>query len=107
FGVFQTSLARENDANWMDIYFDYKMGRNVQETQFFAMPESDVDRNRHFPINTLFDTVAYRRATANFDEETVKLIDEMQAVFKEVQIPVQSIRTDDKGTVAIIFERVN
>jgi hypothetical protein len=31
----------------------------------------------------------------------------MQAVFKEVRIPLQVFRTEEKATVAIIFERVN
>jgi hypothetical protein len=31
----------------------------------------------------------------------------MQSVFKETKIPVQISKTDDKATVAIIFERVN
>jgi hypothetical protein len=29
----------------------------------------------------------------------------MQAIFKEVRIPVQMFRTEEKATVAIIFER--
>ena len=38
---------------------------------------------------------------------TAKRLDDMQAVFKEARIPVQMSTTDDKATVAIIFERVN
>lgn len=62
---------------------------------------------RHFPLKTLFDTTAYRKATVVFDELLAKKIDEMQTVFKEVRIPVQLFKTEDKATVAIIFERVN
>jgi hypothetical protein len=31
----------------------------------------------------------------------------MQSVFKEASIPVQIFRTDERGTVAVIFERIN
>jgi hypothetical protein len=79
----------------------------VQDTQFFALAASDVDPSRHFPLNTLFDTVAYRQATERFDDQTKKVIDDMQAVFKEERIPLQVFRTEEKSTVAIIFERVN
>lgn len=107
FGVFQRELPMVNAVEWQDIYFDLKADRSVQDTQFFALPPDVVDQDRHFPLNTLFDTVAYRQATDRFDNDTKKQIDEMQAVFKEVRIPLQVFRTEEKATVAIIFERVN
>src|SRR5213078_2121531 len=36
-----------------------------------------------------------------------KRIDDMQAIFKEVRVPVQLFKTEDKATVAVIFERIN
>jgi hypothetical protein len=107
FGVFQRELEMQNPGDWQDIFFDLRADQSVQETQFFALPEAEVDRSRHFPMNTLFDTVAYRQATEKFDDPTKVVIDEMQAVFKEVRIPLQVFRTEEKSTVAIIFERVN
>lgn len=40
------------------------------------------------------------------DEIALK-IDQMQTVFREARIPVQTFRTDEKEKVAIIFERIN
>jgi len=107
FGVFQTQLQRPATDNWQEIFFDYSADRSAQEPLFFALTPVEVDLKKHFPLKTLFDTTAYRKATSGFDEAIAKKIDEMQTVFKEVRIPVQQFRTEDKATVAIIFERVN
>jgi hypothetical protein len=107
FGVFQTQLETGASEAWQEIYFDYQADKSAQESQFFALLPDEVDQKRHFPLKTLFDTTAYRKATQNFDEMLAKKIDEMQTVFKEVRIPVQLFKTEDKATVAIIFERVN
>jgi hypothetical protein len=107
FGVFQTELLPEVPEDWTKIYFDYKADSNAKEPQFVALQDNQVDLTRHFPLKTLFDTTAYRRATASFDDETAEKIDKMQSVFKEVRIPIQSITTEDRATVAIIFERIN
>lgn len=107
FGVFQTQLLRPPGDSWQDIYFDHTADKSAQEPLFFALPPNEVDAKKHFPLRTLFDTTAYRKATAGFDETLAKKIDDMQTVFKEVRIPVQQFRTEDKATVAIIFERVN
>lgn len=107
FGVFQTQLQRPPGDTWQDIYFDHTADKSAQEPVFFALSPTEVDSKKHFPLRTLFDTTAYRKATAGFDEFLAKKIDDMQTVFKEVRIPVQQFRTEDKATVAIIFERVN
>jgi hypothetical protein len=107
FGVFQTELRMINPVPWEDIYFDLRADTNAQDPQFVALSGDEIDLQRHFPLNTIFDTAAYRRATKDFDDITAKRIDDMQAVFKETQIPIQMSSTDDKATVAIIFERVN
>jgi hypothetical protein len=107
FGVFQTQLQRPPNDPWQDIYFDYTADKSAQEPLFFALPPTEVDPKKHFPLKTLFDTTAYRKATSGFDESLAKKIDDMQTVFKEVRIPVQQFKTEDKATVAIIFERVN
>ncbi len=107
FGVFQTELKMENNIEWSDIYFDLQADNSAQDTQFVALREDAVDLLRHFPLKTLFDTTAYRKATRTFDDETAKKIDEVQSIFKETRIPIQMSNTEDKATVAIIFERVN
>ncbi len=107
FGVFQTQLTGTATEAWQEIYFDFSAETSAQESQFLALLPHEVDIKKHFPLKTLFDTTAYRKATSNFDESLAKKIDEMQTVFKEVRIPVQLFKTENKATVAIIFERVN
>jgi len=107
FGVFQTQLDFSDHENWLPIYYDISAPELAQESQFFALSEDEVDLDRHFPLATLYDTVGYRKATARFGEDIQNKIDAMQAKFKETLIPVQGTDTEDKATVAIIFERVN
>lgn len=107
FGVFQTELEMTTSANWRDIYFDLSAEESAQDTQFVALIKDEVNPKYHFPLKTLFDTAAYRKVTAEFDDTTAERIDKIQEVFKETRIPLQISRTDDKATVAIIFERIN
>lgn len=107
FGVFQTELPIEKKASWQQIYFDLKADGGAQETQFVALQESEADPARYFPLNALYETVAYRKATTKFDEETAKRVDELQSIFKETRIPLQVSSTENKATIGIIFERVN
>lgn len=107
FGVFQTELPIPEDTPWLPIYFDLSAEPTAQDSQFVALAPDGVDPGRHFPLSVLFDTVAYRKATETFNDEIIKKIDRMQEIFKETKIPVQTSTTNDKATVAIIFERVN
>lgn len=108
FGVFQTELAETGDPEgWLPIYFDHQADPDVQEPQFAALPGSEVDTTRHFPLQTLFDSKAYRTATETFAGEALSRIDDMQQRFKEVGVPTQTFETDDQTRVAIVFERVN
>ena len=107
FGVFQTELpSPANNENWLPIYFDLSAEPTAQDSQFVALAADKVDPTVHFPLSTLFNTVAYRKATEGRADQVEK-IDKMQEIFKEVKIPVQTSITEDKATVAIIFERVN
>jgi len=107
FGVFQRGLEPDASIDWAPIYFDLQAEPTAQESQFVALKDDDVDADRHFPLNTLFDSAAYRSATEKFAPEIIVKIDAMQEIFKEMKIPVQVTKTNDKATVAIIFERVN
>lgn len=107
FSVFQTELKPEVDSNWKDIYYVIGKDCQSQEAQFTPLDGDEVDLEKHFPISTLFDSVAYRRATENLDDDTKCEIDKLQEIFKEVTVPVQLMETDDKSIVAIVFERVN
>lgn len=107
YATFQTVEDIADNGEWNDVYFDYSLPDDVQEPQFFALAQSEVDSGRHFPLRATFDTAAYRKATKDFTDELATKIDKMQARFKEARLPLQMFRTDDKGTVAVIFERIN
>lgn len=107
FGVFQTELTSEEAAPWTKIYFDLRAEDDLQESQFLALSDGEVDSSRHFPIGAFFDVTKYRVATANLTEPDAKLVDQVQSVFKEAAIPTQEVATEDRAKVAIVFERVN
>ncbi len=107
YATFQTELDVTQDENWKDIYYDHTVADDAQEPKFFALLPNEVDPERHFPLRTLFDTTAYRKATRELSDELAEKIDAMQSRFKEANLPVQLFRTDQKATVATIFERIN
>lgn len=107
YATFQTNTDVTQDENWKDIYYDHTVADDAQEPKFFALLPEEVDAERHFPLRTLFDTTAYRRATRDLSDELAEKIDSMQSRFKEANLPVQLFRTDQKATVATIFERIN
>lgn len=108
YGVFQSDLPHIGlEENWLPIYFDLSARATAQDSQFVAISPEKADPERHFPLATLFDTVAYRKASTNKKDDILERIDGMQAIFKEAKIPVQTSETEDRATVAIIFERVN
>jgi hypothetical protein len=108
FGVFQTALESDVQDERFNIYFDREAEERLQATQFFALPpDDDVDLTRYFPLDVLFDVVAYRRATETLEGDDLRLIDDMQTRFREVLVPTQTFETEDRARVAIVFERVN
>lgn len=107
FGVFQAELKPDTEPEWNKIYYDMEADEDLQESWIFALADDDVVDGRHFPIGTFFDPVKYRTATEGLNDEQVLQVDKAQAAFKEATIPVQSIETDDRSKVAIVFERVN
>ncbi len=108
FGVFQTEFSQPaTERNWLPIYFDLTAGVAAQDTQFVALTSDEVDPDKHFPLASLFSTVEYRKATEGRTDAVKEKLDKMQETFKEVKIPVQTSTTQDKATVAIIFERIN
>ncbi|GGC15080.1 hypothetical protein GCM10007205_25000 [Oxalicibacterium flavum] len=109
FAVFQTELkqAENPKVDWVDVYFDIHANADAQDSQFLALRPDEVDETRHFPLNVLFDVTAYGARVRKLNEEEAKLIDDLQNRFKEAQIPVETIETDDHSKIAIVFERVN
>ena len=107
FSVFQTELKPTIDNGWLNIYFDLEADENVQESQFLALQDNQIITEKHFPLNVLFDSVKYREATAQFNNEQIRRLDKLQEKFKEVSVPIQVLKTDNRATVAIVFERIN
>ncbi|SRR5258708_1988637 len=107
FGVFQSEIAPDTSIPWADVFFDLGADVHAQESQFIAIPASEVDPRRHFPLKTLFVSIPYRRATQQFGDRDVERVDEMQARFKEARIPFQLLTTEDRARVAIVFARIN
>lgn len=106
--MFQTELNPEFNPEWTDIYFDLDAGDNPQDSAFVALEKvDDADRHRYFPMRVLFDSVGYRANTEHLDKSKVAAIDKLQEKFKEVTIPVQILRSEDRSIVAIVFERIN
>ncbi|MGZ0105053.1 DUF262 domain-containing protein [Achromobacter xylosoxidans] len=108
FTVFQTELKPEPNPEWADIYFDLEANHNAQDSAFVPIsPGDEYDKSRYFPVSVLFDSVKYRENTEHLGKEQIGRIDRLQEKFKEVQIPVQILKSEDRSIVAIVFERIN
>ncbi|HEY2140971.1 MAG TPA: DUF262 domain-containing protein [Solirubrobacteraceae bacterium] len=107
FASFQTGLPRPPADEWTDIYFDYQVETDPQDSSFFALKGDEATPDRFFPISVLFDSAGYRQATERVDQAFLAHIDDLQSRIKEAQIPVEVLRTDDRAKVAIVFERIN
>lgn len=108
FSVFQTELPKASAAsNWMNIYYVLGSSAESQQSQFVPLEDSAFDDKQFFPLNCLFDSVKYRKATEKLDDATKIEVDKLQETFKEIQIPFQLMETDDRAHVAIVFERIN
>lgn len=106
FSVFQTELA-PFDESWTDIYFDLQSEENIQESIFIPLETEEVNPQRHFPVKTLFDVLAYREACEGRPAEQIVKIDQMQSRFREYDVQTQVFETEDRNKVAIVFERIN
>lgn len=106
-GVFATDLKKVNDIEWKDIYFDMTSTDDSQGSQFLALDTSEVDNSKHFPLNIIFDSTEYRRATKDFPEEAALRLDELKKRFQQTQFPCSMVETEEKQKIAIVFERIN
>lgn len=107
FTVFQTELVPAANPEWSDIYFDMASTGNPQDSLFVAIPGVEFDQTRYFPMSVLFDSVKYRAATQHLKQDQIELMDKLQEKFKEISIPVQVLKTENRSIVAIVFERIN
>jgi len=109
FSTFQTELTKSQNSSvkWTDIYFDLSAAPNAQDSQFVALDDSEV-QGHHVPLRYLFDVSEWANYTRNItDKSHLETIDKLQALFKEAQIPVETVETEDHSKIAIIFERIN
>lgn len=106
-GVFATDLPKTNDIEWKDIYFDLTSLDDSQAAQFLALDGTDIDRQKHFPLNIIFDSSEYRKATKDLDEATALRLDELKKRFQQAQFPCSMVETEEKQKIAIVFERIN
>lgn len=108
FGVFQNEVNEEEEStdNKFKVYFDSQSDIGTQEIHFIAL-KGNVNPKKYFPLKYLFDSTAYSNAVEGFDRNSKNKINEMHNIIKEFRIPVQILNTDDKTSVAIVFERIN
>lgn len=106
-GVFATDLPKTDAVEWRDIYFDMASGDDTQSSQFLALEDSEIDPERHFPLNIIFDSTAYRQATKSFDEARAERLDDLKKRFQQAQLPYSMVETEEKPKIAIVFERIN
>lgn len=109
FATFQTNLPApvEDPEVWLPIYYDFTAKEDAQDSRFLALKEGEVDPEKHFPLRTFFDPVAFSRAVNGLREERNVEIVGVQEKFKEALIPAETFETEDRTRVAIVFERVN
>ena len=108
FGVFQNSLKPEDDDSWTQAFFDLSASGDAQGTSVVHLDDSiNYDQVKYFPLKTLFDPQQFYAATRNLPDDIAKQVVQVQAKFLEASIPTQMIATEDRGAVAIVFERVN
>lgn len=109
FGVFQNNLKAtcDFDMNIFKIYFDLEKPVDAQGSNFIFLEDEDVDTERHFPLRILFNPPEYRKYLRSMDESVATQVDSLYDKFTKAKIPVQTFTTDDRTTVAIVFERIN
>ncbi len=109
YSTFQTELKQnpETRVKWVDIYFDLEADTNAQDSQFVALEATEVKAN-HVPLRILFDVAEFGKFTRTIkDENQLRTVDQLQALFKEAVIPVETVETEEHSKIAIIFERIN
>jgi hypothetical protein len=109
FATFQNDIAgeAEDPEVWLPIYYDFDAVDDAQDSRFVALPSHEVDSARHFPLKTFFNPVAFSRAGQVLTEPKFEEIAKVQQKFLLTLIPVQTFESEDRRSVAIVFERVN
>ena len=108
-----TTFQRELDPGppdedvWLPIYYDFAAQSDAQDSQFVALRESDCDPTRHFPLNSFFTPVDFAQLTRELPSKRTEEIVTVQQRFLETLLPIETFESEDRGSVAIVFERVN
>lgn len=92
---------------WLPIYYDFDAVEDAQDSRFAAMASDQADPERYFPLSTFFEPVEFSLKTRELDEDRHREIVTVQQRFLSLLLPVQTFETEDRATVAIVFERVN
>jgi hypothetical protein len=109
FSTFQTTLtpAEANADVWLPIYYDFLAEEDAQDSRFVALKPEDADRDQYSPLSVFLDPVAFNKATKVLSDARNEEIVKVQQRFVEALIPVQTFESEDRKSVAIVFERVN
>lgn len=109
FTTFQLQLSpvAEDPETWLPIYYDFHAEQDAQDSKFVALNDAEVDKDRHFPLATFFDPVTFSTETRALEETRHREIANVQQRFLTTLLPVQTFETEDRASVAIVFERVN
>jgi hypothetical protein len=109
FSTFQTTLApSEADPDvWLPIYFDFDASDDVQESAFVALADDEAAADRYFPLRSFLDAVEFSRQTRELTESRHDAIVRVQQRFLETLVPLETFETENRASVAIVFERVN
>jgi hypothetical protein len=109
FATFQNGIAGEGEDPevWLPIYYDFDATEDAQDPQFVALPQDKVVEGRHFPLKTFFHPVNFSRAAQSLPVERYEEIVTVQQRFVAADIPVQTFESENRTSVAIVFERVN
>ncbi|MEU8165389.1 DUF262 domain-containing protein [Micromonospora sp. NPDC049004] len=92
---------------WLPIYYDFDAIEDAQDSRFAALPSDQANPERYFPLSTFFEPVEFSLRTRELDENRHREIVTVQQRFLSLLLPVQTFETEDRATVAIVFERVN
>jgi len=109
FTSFQYSLSAidQDDDAWLPIYYDFEAVEDAQDSRFVALSNDQVESERHFPLKTFLEPVEFSLLTRNLSADRHREIARVQQKFLSLLVPVQTFETEDRQSVAIVFERVN
>lgn len=109
FSTFQTALtpSEGNTDLWLPIYYDFLAEEDAQDSRFVALKPEEADPGKYFPLHVFLEPVAFAKSSSGLAEHLHEEIVKVQQRFVEALVPVQTFESEDRTSVAIVFERVN